>query len=433
MAVCGEPATASQLNASADLDEIIQQTVGFVSQHNLANRVMLAIRSEHVLPVSFELRSKREARDPDMLLYRMEQFLPFGAEDTVADFVVRDTHCFGVGASQPDYLPIISGLENAGLRIPLVVPSALVCAQQVYPLCDGADFVLWTSQEGEDLIQFASGCPTNWWFRRQAGNSGFDEFAIVLASAAIESRRQLHGAHFGDPSRRPPQPFEEVQWQHVLDEDETEELVSTSARRLISGRAQPWVNLRNGFRVGDPLRDIQTPLRLLVASLIVFLIAVGAAFQVRARRLEARMMESNQRQRELFTQAFPNSRPPSGGIVSRLRSEVRLMKGARERTGEVDLPPSAALVLQEVLQGLPDSSTLEVRELMVASGHIDLDITVGTFSEVNELVRSLQAKGFAMSPPSSSQLDEVTVSARLLGDYQVRAELRDLAEGESAQ
>ena len=379
---------------------------------------MLAVRSGRVMAAAFKPKSAREKRDREMLLFHLEEHLAIGAEETVADFVVADDHVLAVAVREGEYLPLVRALENLGLQVQSISPASMLLAQELWnELSPPPDFVIFPGTDGDELFQFRDQKPANWWFRPASPGGSFDEFAAAVSTAVLAEAGSIRVAVVGQIPDWPAELCEEIE---LVPHDFSSPLAAlySGVHPIATGRRSVWFELRrDGLCLGDPLREIRTPLRLFAASLFLLLIVIGAGLLARANHYERRMVELHDEQKVMFAQALPSSRVPSGGILSRLRSEVRTMRGARERRPDVELAKSAVVVLQQFLQSLPAATRFQIRQATIENGAVDIDLTVRSFADVNALMGSLQQQGFTMLPPSSSQQDERTVVSRLVGKY----------------
>src|SRR5258708_9296196 len=88
------------------------------------------------------------------MIYRLEEKLPIGAEDVVADFVPAgpaDEQVLGVCAQKAALAPLVEALEENGVTVGAICPASLLALQQL--LSNGAlaaqglpDAVLWPSE-----------------------------------------------------------------------------------------------------------------------------------------------------------------------------------------------------------------------------------------------------------------------------------------------
>ena len=400
--------------------EVVRVAQEFLSKHLQTSRasVVLTVRSDRTLVAQFAPRSSRETTDRQTLQFRFEESLPVLAEDMTSDFIVTDIEILGVGVETDAYRDLIEGLEDSDLVVKAIVPTSLLIAQQLLASNPRtADFLLIRGLEGEDLFQLREGKPMNWWYRPSPPiASGPDEFAAVIACELVHSERTLTLSTACELSQWPSQLQGEMNITH-LDPASTQQLLNSAANRVAQDLIAPWINLRQGqLQPGGPLRQIHGPIVACLSAALFLLLSLSVGFFARASQYQRQMDDMLDQQKEIFSAALPQAPVPRSGVVSRLKSEERIMRGARERTQDVQLSPSAVYVAQQVLTALPALGTLNVRELTIDNGSVDIDATFSSFGDVNKVVSSLQENGFAMSPPSSFQEPgDARVTARVIG------------------
>lgn len=378
-------------------------------------KVFLAIRSDQAMAANLPIASGKLRGDREALTFLLEEQLPVGAEQIVADFVTSENHALGIAVETQAYRPLILALEQAGLQVQAIAPAATILAQEICKsTSDEDDFVLLDGTDGWELFQLQGGAPTHWWF--QSSSMAEAPFQTELLTASALAGRPLRLRTFADADIEIPG-LEVVKADTAASRQTTfEARIHDGLRHVADGSEKLWFDLHRGqLAIGDPLRELRGPMRMLAIAILCLMFAAGAAAYLRANRLEAQMQQLQQSQRALFAEALPSQKVAHGGILSRLKSHVKSMRGARDRTQDIELAPSAVLVMQRLLNALQEADEFEVRETAIENGQIDVDLAVPTFSDVNGIIESLQSHGFRMSPPSSSQEGDLVLS-RLLGN-----------------
>lgn len=372
--------------------------------------IMLAVRSDQVMTAKLSPASDRVAGDREAMLFQLEEELPVRAEQLAADFMTSESSTLGVAIDASRYRPIVEAFDALGMRVTGIAPTATLIASELAPDVErDIDFLLFGNEDGCDLVQLNDRQPVNWWFENSVDNA----FATELTVVTLPFERSFKLLNYSSATP-PPAPNIAIE---TGKSDATDlQLLIRATGRITSGTS-PWFDLRRGpLIVGDPHREIRWPLKVLVASLLLLMFSIGAALFIRAGQFETEMAELHDSQRQLIAEVLPNQKIPAGGILSRLKSHVKTMRGAREKAQNVELSQSSVLILQHFMQAMSNASNFEVRNASVENGELDVDVVVNSFAAVNELMGTLQQHGFEMSPPSSEQNGGVVV-ARLVGKY----------------
>lgn len=398
---------------STDPDLLADQAIRLVDSKR--GKVFLAIRSDQAMAANLSIESGKVRCDHETLTFLLEEQLPLGAEQVVADFMTADDHALGIAVETQRYRPLVLALEQAGLHVQGIAPAATILLQGMCKsFSDEDDFVLFADADGMELFQIKDRVPTNWWFHSSKLSS--TPFHTELLTATTLAQRPLQLRTFVDTDFHIPGLTLAKVDSTNSDQTTFESRICAGLQPIADGSTKLWFDLHRGqLAIGDPLRDLRSPMRMLAIASLCLMFAIGAAGFLRANRMEVQMQQLQQTQRSLFAKALPDQNVSHGGILSRLKSHVKSMRGARDRTQNIQLAPSAVLVMQRLLTALQDVDEFEVRQAAIENGQIDVDLAVTSFADVNAIISSLQQHGFRMSPPSSNQQGDLVLS-RLLGD-----------------
>jgi hypothetical protein len=102
------------------------RSAGYVNQP-----VLFAVPSDWCLCATVALSNRRLLRNRQALAYALEEQLPLAAEDMVCDFVTHESSVFGVAIDLSILLPVVRALEEAGLAVTTISPSALLILRQL--------------------------------------------------------------------------------------------------------------------------------------------------------------------------------------------------------------------------------------------------------------------------------------------------------------
>ncbi len=167
LAKAGAEAILAEVAVSrgAEPDEIaaaVQQTLHEQGYHG--EPTVLALASQSTLAATVEHTGRSMARSHHAMSYALEELLPLAAEETACDFVPFDHRALGVAVEVSTLRPVLSALEQSGVRVVSIVPVALLALQQqveaVRPR--GRRIVVWQEDETLDLFELINGKPHGW-------------------------------------------------------------------------------------------------------------------------------------------------------------------------------------------------------------------------------------------------------------------------------
>ena len=399
-----------------DLAEAVDR---FISQSSLSRRVLIALASHTTLAMSFEANDSSELRHRRRLSYRLEESIPVAAEDFVADFLVDGTNVCGVAVDPEGLLPIVTALDERDVHVQSIVPMALQALQSLLETGgirehDPQTFNLIAWQNGSQLEIFRLEQRLNDWFHLPADAGSLvswvgaqwlrcsDPLRVLLIDCDLglqESLQRLDGLKV--------QSIESVSMMAFAFQ---------GAWATASGKRRPWIELLRGeLTMGDPHRSTRGARNLCWAAAALLILAMTIFGAVRSYQYQRQARSSQQRQVAMFQETFPNSRVPTA-VVSRLTSEYRKLLGARGEEAAVRLPPSALNVLYKLVAGLPPDLRLQVEQIRIENGQIDLDVKVRSVGAAGQVADAIQNHGFVVEPPTTEQRGTDTVLATIRGD-----------------
>ena len=358
-----------------------------IANRNFRPDVVIAPSSCSTCFVRFE----SDVRDRQSLLYEMEASLPFDAESATADFSFHDEFVSGVAIESSRWKPLFVSLESHGVRIQSVAPLAVLASCQCIKERHAApgDAIIWQHDNGTDIIV--------------ADREGLQRWKHVpLESSRLNA--ELAALNADNEERR-----------HVEVSENQVTVAARMAAGILNRREMPWYELRrDALVIGDPLRAYSGPLRLLFGTAILALGLLIGMSLLRQFRLEGAIERVKDEQRNVFKEAFPESRIPAA-LVSRMKSEHRKALGARQTNNVVPETKNAIEVIDTFLAGLSGSARCRITRLVVEDGAVRADVQLRNHNDAGRLAASLEKAGFAMLPPGTEQLNPQTVTSRLEG------------------
>ncbi|MHB8974213.1 MAG: type II secretion system protein L [Pirellulaceae bacterium] len=375
---------------------------------------MLAIPSSWCVSTSVVLASRRLARNRQAVAYALEERLPLSAEDIVYDFLAQDTFAFGVAADTSALLPIVRSLEEAGLEVATITPTAMLLlehlAQRRRLPSDGV--VLLGSGESCDFFVLAAARPQQWRCLPLDREVIARETAALLLAQANDLVLPVTAVNLSDEVAASLDNLgpEIGVTRQACDHDQA--LLAGAAEVLCRGQ-RPWIELRRDL-IGeyDRYRLMRGSLRLLLLVVLITFVSLTTVARIRASRYQALTDALNNQKQALFQELFPEARVPTG-IRSRLESERRMLVGMS--VGNVQAPQltSVTLRLVDALDALPTDLRFRLLEIRLEESSAYLEGEVRRHGDVDLLASSLRTRGFTVDPPRTEQLASEGVSFSL--------------------
>ena len=373
---------------------------------------VLAPASTSCFFAALDVGAEIDVRDRAALVFELEDHLPIDAESMVADFVVvpsssESKTVASVAIEVGKWREIADAFESAGIPVSSIVPAAVLAARSICHNFDFTDTVqlLLVADSDCDLIKVKNETIVDWKHTCIDANrlrrhqlldaGGSDHVVSVGADAAQESMIRSV--------------YEAIE----LARESSESHIIRGAELFSAKASQRWFDLRRDqLGPSDPLRPIQTHLRLVTLAAAACLLAVVIGGWWRTQRIETEIENVRSRQQELFKTAFPDKRVPAA-LLRRVRSEYARVMGSRGATSQVDVPKSAPKILRTLLTALPDDVRFRIKSLKVLNGQVDLDLQVRVPTDAGKLAMSLESSGFNVKPPVTTQKDAKTFDSVL--------------------
>lgn len=402
-------------SATAQAVQAIVDAVSDVA--DAAQAVALLLDSDLVLTAKFSVDSPRQLRKPDAMLYELEEWLPVAAEDLSPAYIRSDLDVLAITAVLPCVKVLISGLEDTGLKIDLVMPLLPLAVERHLERVGRVDShsALWLRDDGRgDLVQITNGRLATWIFLPEAEQCLLDEwqYATLQAGQVLS----LHVYHSGSPPQL---------WLNKLDgvnivpseACEKEPIIADALnclREIRRGRREPVAPLAGitatSSRLKDPLRwDV----RLVQLAFVLLLGATTLINWQAAATLNAESRRLNVAAEDVFRNVFPNSSLRSS-VRARLESELAKLAGARADSNEVDFAGSVLPLLFDLLSALPEQMRFRLLEIRLDGQELHLTGEVRSFSDADRIAAALRGRGLSVTPPTTQRLPQQGVSFRLV-------------------
>lgn len=375
---------------------------------------MLAIPSPWCVSTSVVLASRRLARNRQAVAYALEERLPLSAEDIVYDFLTQDTYAFGVAADTSALLPIVRSLEEAGVEVATITPTAMLLLER---LAQGRRLprdgvVLLMNGAGCDFVVLAAARPQQWRYLPLDSEVVTRETAALLLTQAAEIVLPVLAVNLSDEmaaSLGDMGPEVTVTRQ----EFENDQALLAAAADILARGKRPWIELRRD-QIGqyDPYRLMRGSLRLLLLVLLITLMSLTTVARIRASKYQSLTDSLNREKQAVFQQLLPEARVPTG-IRSRLESERRMLLGMSADNIQAPELKSVTGCLVDALDALPTDLRFRLLEIRLEESSAYLEGEVRRHGDVDSIASSLRARGFAVDPPRTEQLAAECVSFSL--------------------
>lgn len=378
------------------------------------------------------------------MLYRLEEHLPISAEEVTADFVeLGDGEALGVCAQTARLRAVVDELEQAGIRVGPICPTALLAAGRAARMRIDAEAVLLVEgRSGDtalgdaggssseqpvcDLVELRQGRPVRWWWFGHDTLAARQRIAGLSSSGERALRVALLGAE-GLP--RSPEPGGSATLEVLpiagVDVDGAAALESAE---LLSGRTEAWADLRReSLAAPERWGAYRGALIAVSLALALLLSCVIAAAQWRIgqhdrlrRQARADQVEVYQR---VMSEAGPDGRsgarvrtPSSEQVLALLTRERRRLaglsgQGSDAATAALLAAPSALTRLTDLLAHLPADLRYRILELSIQPELIRVEGEAMSHAQAERLAVSLRGSGlFTVDSPRTQLLGEGGVS-----------------------
>lgn len=384
------------------------------SQGYAGGPVLLGIESVRCL-VSNVSPPADSPQNHSTLSYALEVNLPLAAEDFVADFVFSQETALAIALDLSAVLPFVEALEDGGVAIQIITPTALLAVQDLIPDSDRAGrprIVLWRFHDQIEFFVVDRNTTIRQWHLLP------NEIDAVLRQLQVCCLK-----HDTPPSLMACNLDSEMlialRQQHPADIEEHDEKgyldsAAEAGAEALARRRAPAIELRRGALAGrDVYRPIRGLLRFTQWSAAVFLLVTIVVSTVRSYHYNRQVSNYQADQMLLFQDVLPGQRSVTG-IRKRLESEYKKLSGL---TGAASASPGAVSALEtlaSLLRSLPDDLAFRFQEVRLEeAGHVFLRGQVQTHGGADALAAALRAGEFNVQQPTSTQVSDRVVTISL--------------------
>jgi len=391
--------------------------------HHGGEPILLALGSLWCASASVTVPTPQQARKRAAMQFLLEPYLPWSAEEVVADYeLCGKSRAFMAAAETDPLAKVVAAMEEHSITVASIAPLARLALEhqkKADPSFGQRHVVLWREDSTIDVWLVDKGRPTMWrWLphdpeviSQALGQLVFCEgasFPVVARNLESEFRQMVAsrtGLEFRDLEPLPSEdPYVAAAMEGAL---------------VLEGRCEaPLEFRRDRLAAQDRHRSLRSQLRFLQATALLLMAAVGVAFYLQARETDRLREDCVERQAAVFHRLFPKQRAPLA-VQTRLESELTRLKDLRGE--QPDLPRSVAVldVLERLLKSLPTDMRLQLLEMRIDNGHIYIVGHVRAHGDADRFADALRGVGFDVPPPNTNRLQkegvEFRISARSIG------------------
>ncbi len=391
--------------------------------------VMLALGANSCFPSAYTVEDVAALKSRDLLRYEFERFLPFSAEEIIADFVIQDKSIFGVGVPIARHVQLIRSLRFADIRITSICPHSMLTAQALAgesPF-EAASENFWMLIDGpnrSELVLLKDRQPYRWLCLPDSLDSAAQALEILHEQ---ESSSQGHNCQMWAVSgcatttfSRPHQLVQRLRFPVELKTTDPPSGLSSAtkvmSRQILDGKVKAWLEFNRGvFSTGDRLANVRSAINysLTLVSLGILLVMVSLGWQTH--RLDRARSGYRKAQEAAFAQLHPGTAIPKG-IKMRLQIERKqlLEKQAFAEATQAHVSPVTSLRM--LLSSIPSGKAVDVQRIKFQpDGSVDFDAQFANRADAEDLKRRLVLTGFEVSAfPTRYQNDKVMVAGKLV-------------------
>ncbi len=391
-----------------------------LSDHNaLSLPVVFGLGHQETLSASFPIGSKRQARSPQALAYQLEEQLPIAAEEFVADFSLQRSRAFGVAVKVSLIDQVLFYIKELQLDLRAITPLILLAKEGLCEEQEAIDngLLLWIEGATANLVEVTEGETTQWRYLP----AGVDEFEQTRQLRMLQNEQEPNLFLVGPEKVATSDYVLSIEQTHLSITGSILSYAAQQAQRIANGQCEQEINLLSSLSSSQ--LELRNPLEsswwfLRVAALLLCLsVAVWQSLSLSEHN--TLIMKEEQAQRDIYQELYPDKRVPQG-IMRRLESEQRRLRGTKGDEKENPLHADALRPLYQCLASLPEELRFRLLDLRIERETIQLQGEARSHGDADRIAASLRQSGLLVSPPSTTQLAEKGVS------FQIKAEQQPL-------
>ena len=373
------------LSAEGGLNE---QYADLATQHIISNP-FLTLPSAWCYAATFNLDDLGGKPRYETMLYQLEEYLPMDAELLAASFEV-DSHnrtAIGCAVESKPIKQVIDDLELQGIMIGGICPEIMLAYQALKDqnqIKQNHRFVL-LQDEGEtiSLLQMHDGkivrwllCDSNDVLDLLRNNIHVDDEVTSLLAVGLRD----------DLSYK-------LNKQNKIQIDridvDMQQLIAQGGASLHQSERLPSFDLRRGDLANQGFNSrYRLPFGVATACVLLLLISVVAVLNFRAYEYGLQAAQTRASIEDQYQQAFPGKSVPLG-VIGRLASEVKRIKGMSQTGQATPEQQSAMQTLAQILTHLPKEMRFQLTELQLEPKQIRLYGSARSHVDANKIAKAL--------------------------------------------
>jgi hypothetical protein len=378
--------------------------------------ILLGLSAASCLAATVDVPAPAMLRKPQSMRYHLEAWIPWSAEEFVADYVAHKTAAFMVALRIADLKPLLVGLEERDASPIAVLPTALLGLERHLANEDlPSNYLLLWRHDGEtEFFTVRDGRPLAW---RHAVGAASEDLLQLCAAGALQEGESTPYYVLGLSSCQSGaladagitvinQP--DLDWIAAIRE---------TATLIAAGDAESPINLRRDELAGQRPTNAVAPqlCRLKVAAALAFL-AVCTALWIYGDQYKESAGAARQRLTGVYEATFP-AEPVPERIVSTMRKAQTLLQGTRGPVKELAVGPSSDLVLEKTIASLPTDLRYRVPEIRIEAASVHIAGEVRSNADADRIAAALRLGGFDVDAPRLQRLAEEGFSVRLAAQW----------------
>ena len=404
-------------------EEAERITASLKEWQSVGTPILIGLGATLCVSTLIKLPTSRHAHQRQAMGYLLEPFLPWSAEEMVADFEVIGREAFAVGTCTEILEALLKQLAYLGVQVESVFPLARLALQQSMLHTSFASerwACLWGEGSLVDLWIIEKKTPLIW---RQVP---LEEVALLreLRQIALHESNPLPLALRGVPVEMRAR-IESLP-DFVVSESVHEvpatiiEAALHAAPNIVAGRWEaPIEFLRDALAPESRNRLLQGPMRAVQVAVLCLLIASCFTLYRIGESFDRDRLVAGDQQEDIFRMLFPDT-PVPVGIAGRLESEYVKLRDLRG--DDIDIPKhvSSIVLIEKLLRSLPPDLRYRILEIRVEQGGLYLVGHVREHADADRIADELRKISMIVDPPSTHRLPqqgvEFRISARLISE-----------------
>lgn len=378
--------------------------------------ILIALSASLCVSTTLQLPTPRHGRQRDAMAYLMEPFVPWSAEEMIADFEIRGTEAFAVGTSTQFLSEFLNRLEEQNIRVESITPLSRLALQNRlrYPVQGRRRCVLlWGAGSDAEIWVMEGKRPILW---RQ---SALDEEVLLreLKQIALDQSEPIPLEFRGVSKDLFPTIIELPDY--LADEaddkgpDSIMDFAIQEAELILSGRTTSSIEfLRDAFAPKAGNYRLQSAMRTVQFATLTLLLACGVTLYRLGEMFNQQRVSAIDQQTVIFKSLFPDL-PVPVGIGSRLASEHMKLRGLRGEGSDASEQIPAIQLVECLLRSLPTDLRYRILEIRIENGRLYLVGHVREHGDADRIAEELRKVNLNVEPPSTHRLPQQGVEFRI--------------------